>query len=387
MALLLHRKLEPHAYLLLDVARYLACLSVFFGHFLFLFVVRIYGLDHTYYNINGFVGAFYFFSHAIGVMVFFVLSGFLIGYKALAEVHVSQRFDLKDYLQRRVFRIIPPLYCSLVFMLFVLGVIKFFHLFGSESYFLTGDEYNLVTKAKVDVGVILKVLFLVPGNTQVPTNVALWSLSYEFYYYLLFAFILVAVVNKNFKQMFYVSSYVIFLPLIFCLVHHAYIPLFVKVFKLSVVWWAGVLIAYLYLTHRSMLQPLVCFGLALGLFIFVYPLMTRMGDVPLELVGGLVATFLIMGLVNFKFTRAPVKILQKLAQGSFYTYTFYLFHFPLMLLVFSLLGPRILHFHWLAYGVLCFGLLLVTNILSYYLAQVLENRAFWVRLLKINSVL
>ena len=74
---------------MLDVVRYLACVSVFIGHFLFIFIVRIYGLEGTFYHPNVLVGAGYFFSHAIAVMVFFVLSGFLIGAQVFSEVHVT----------------------------------------------------------------------------------------------------------------------------------------------------------------------------------------------------------------------------------------------------------------------------------------------------------
>jgi hypothetical protein len=61
ISVVLSRKVETHSYMLLDVARYLACISVFIGHFFFIFIVRVYGLRGTYYSQNVYIGAAYFF--------------------------------------------------------------------------------------------------------------------------------------------------------------------------------------------------------------------------------------------------------------------------------------------------------------------------------------
>jgi peptidoglycan/LPS O-acetylase OafA/YrhL len=115
-------------------------------------------------------------------MVFFVLSSFLIGYKAFHEVEATRRFDLKDYLEKRVLRIIPPLYFALVLLLLIYALIKFFHLFGVPSYRLPQDLYVLTERASVTWQMMLKCILLVPGDTDIPMNVALWSLSYEVLY-------------------------------------------------------------------------------------------------------------------------------------------------------------------------------------------------------------
>jgi peptidoglycan/LPS O-acetylase OafA/YrhL len=374
--------MDPHAYLLLDVVRYLACVSVFVGHFLFIFIVRIYGLDRTFYHPNVVVSAGYFFSHAIAVMVFFVMSGFLIGSQVFSEVHATQRFDVWAYLKKRILRIVPPLYFAVVLTLIVCVVIRGLHLFGSESYFLTDDLYVLTPKASLTVLEVLKVLLLVPGDTELNMDMALWSLSYEFYYYALFAMVFVVYVNKSRKQLMCLSGYVLLLPLLFMCLNHQYIVMYLKVWALGLVWLWGVGIAYVYLTHKRVLSPRLSLIISGLVFIGIYPFAWHLGDVGVELCGGVVAGFLMLFLVNFKFKKTPPRILRTLARGSFYTYTLYLVHFPLMLLAFSLLGTRILTFNWVDFTILFLVLFVVINVLSCYLARALENRDFWLKLFR-----
>lgn len=383
MNILPHRKMDAHAYLLLDVVRYLACVSVFFGHFLFIFIVRIYGLGGTFYNHDAWIGAGYFFSHAIGVMLFFVLSGFLIASQVFSEVQMTQRFDLLAYLKKRMLRILPPLYFALLLTLIVYVIVRGLHLFGSESYFLTQDLYVLVPKASLPGFDVLKVLLLLPGDTEINMNKPLWSLSYEFYYYLLFALIFVVFVNKSRKQAMSLALYLFVLPLLFVCWHHQYFFMYLKVWALGLVWLSGVGIAYLYVKHKRLLNPRVSLLIAAFVLIFVYPFSLFSGsDIIIELCGGVVASFFMLFLLNVKFKKAPPRVLQILARGSFYTYTLYLIHFPLMLLAFSLLGTRVLHFDFMDFSLFFLVLFLVISVLSYYLAQVLENREFWLRLFR-----
>ena len=182
-------------------------------------------------------------------------------------------------------------------------------------------------------------------------------------------------VNKNFKQMAYLSLYVILLPLVFLWINpRAYAPMFAEVLILALVWVLGVYIAYLYLFHKRMPSQSVNLLMLFFVFVFIYPFATQQGDIVVELVGGIVAGFLILYLVNFKFKKPPAKILRLLARGSFFTYTFYLIHFPILLLTFSCLGERLLAFHWSEFLGLAVGLFLGITVISYYLAKVLENR-------------
>lgn len=372
---------QKHTFMLLDVARYLSCVSVFVAHFMFIFVVRLYGLNRTYYDKNMYISAFYYSAHALAVMVFFVLSGFLIGRQALQEIKLNDHFAMRDYLTKRILRIIPPLYFAILFTLMLYALIKALHLFGSQSYHLANDLYVITAKAQLTASMLLKCALLVPGDTSLSMNGALWSLSYEFYYYLFFAWVLAWVANKNLVELAYLSIYVIALPLFFMLHDPNYVAKFFEVLILGLVWLAGVGIAHLQLEQKQILSQKAIIYLGLLVLIFVYPLATHMGDVIVELSGGLFAALLIMYLVNFKFTHVPPKFLNYLARGSFYTYTLYLLNFPLMLFTFSILGREILKFRWPQYLALFIALFILANYACYYLAQSLENRKFWGMLL------
>lgn len=67
---------------------------------------------------------------AIGVMVFFVLSGFLIAYSIANNLTKNkfERFSAKKYFKSRLRRLYPPLIFSQVLVLLVFGVLNFFEL-------------------------------------------------------------------------------------------------------------------------------------------------------------------------------------------------------------------------------------------------------------------
>ncbi len=99
------------------------------------------------------------------VMMFFVLSGFLVGGLALQRIN-DGTFKLKDYAIDRFTRIYLPLIPALLLT------------FGMQ-YYLSGD-YNLT-----HIGAALLSLQGVVTGETIPENEALWSLSYEVWFYIL----------------------------------------------------------------------------------------------------------------------------------------------------------------------------------------------------------
>ncbi|SHE23223.1 Exopolysaccharide production protein ExoZ [methanotrophic endosymbiont of Bathymodiolus puteoserpentis (Logatchev)] len=103
----------------------------------------------------------------IGVDLFFVLSGYLI-YGMLIQKHRP----FKNYLLRRVQRIYPTF--TVVFVIYL--VLSFF--FVSESKIPSGWDRGLIF--------VLQNYLLMPGLFDVNAIITVaWSLSYEFFYYLL----------------------------------------------------------------------------------------------------------------------------------------------------------------------------------------------------------
>ena len=106
----------------------------------------------------------------IGVDLFFVLSGFLVGGLLMAEVRRSGSFDYKRFLVRRGFKIYPAFY----FMLAVTLVV----------WWRWGAESGLRIKAS---NVVAEALFV--QNYKGPIWQQDWSLAVEEHFYLLLPFV------------------------------------------------------------------------------------------------------------------------------------------------------------------------------------------------------
>jgi peptidoglycan/LPS O-acetylase OafA/YrhL len=134
------------------------------------------------------------------VVVFFVLSGFFVGGSALRGM-AEGMWTWKDYLLRRFTRLwvvlIPAL--ALTWLLDGLGT----HLFSGIASIYTGPagQYEVLPNlaAYLTPTVLLGNLLFLQG-ILVPTfgtNEPLWSLSYEFWYYIAFPFLAIALAAKS----------------------------------------------------------------------------------------------------------------------------------------------------------------------------------------------
>ena len=124
------------------------------------------------------------------VMVFFVLSGFFIGWSVIGSMR-SGRWSWPGYLVRRLTRLGIVLLPALLLTAFwdLAGIA----LFGAHSAYLGGRPGDAVLTFRVidylSPQVFLGNLFFLQGIDHIPTfgsNAPLWSLSYEFWYYMLF---------------------------------------------------------------------------------------------------------------------------------------------------------------------------------------------------------
>ena len=134
------------------------------------------------------------------VMVFFVLSGLLVGGSVL-KLMKNNKWSWKGYLLKRMTRLwivlIPALLLGAI--LDHLGM----HIFSNpHSIYRAPSEQTLVVgdlSSKYSPKIMLgNVAFL--QNIRVPTagsNVALWSLANEFWYYIAFPFLLLALTGKR----------------------------------------------------------------------------------------------------------------------------------------------------------------------------------------------
>jgi len=175
---------KPAPYLWLDLIRGVSALAVFTGH------LRVLCIADTPVHELNIVGKFIFFITGFGhiaVMIFFVLSGFLI-IKSIVQSAERNKFTIKNYAINRLSRLWMVLIPCLVigFILDKVGLSNF-----GDSLVYQGNYPSFPlpdTTYKLSAAVFAGNLFFMQ-TILVPTfgtNGPLWSLCNEFWYYVIF---------------------------------------------------------------------------------------------------------------------------------------------------------------------------------------------------------
>lgn len=142
-----------------DTWRFLAVGLVILSHVLLLRHVRLWGVDDGARDIG-----------YLGVLIFFFVSGYVVGRVALAELSQTGRFSTRAFYVRRAFRILPPLALYLVTCLAL-----------SLSGLIALNAWDLVPAALFQCNAML---FDCGWHVSM-----LWSLAFEEHFYLLFPLI------------------------------------------------------------------------------------------------------------------------------------------------------------------------------------------------------
>ncbi|RZK68260.1 MAG: acyltransferase [Pedobacter sp.] len=175
---------KPAPYLWLDLIRGVSALAVFTGH------LRVLCIEDTPVDQLNILGKFIFFITGFGhiaVMIFFVLSGFLI-IKSIVQSAEKDKFTVKSYAVNRLSRLWTVLLPALIIG-FVLDKVGLFYYGNSlvyqgdyPSFPLPDLAYKL--SATVFVGNIFFLQTILAPTFG--TNGPLWSLCNEFWYYVIF---------------------------------------------------------------------------------------------------------------------------------------------------------------------------------------------------------
>lgn len=188
----------------LDTVRGLAALAVFIGHGTYMFLgASIY--NQTQAHLGRATAAVN--SHSLvaqthmghqAVIIFFVLSGFFVGGGAVRALRLG-RWSWKSYLLNRFTRLwmvlIPALFLGLV--LDSIGV----RFFGTAPEYarLFAPIVSVDTVGHLGAGTFIGNLFFLQ-RILVPvfgSNGPLWSLSFEFWYYIMFPLLMIGVAVSN----------------------------------------------------------------------------------------------------------------------------------------------------------------------------------------------
>jgi peptidoglycan/LPS O-acetylase OafA/YrhL len=309
-------------YIYLEFIRGFSALLVFLGH-----ARAIMFSDFSKNNTNLFSNFFYFitgFGHQ-SVIVFFVISGFFIA-KSIDNSIELNGFSFKNYFINRISRLYIVLIPALV-----IGAI-----FDVSGLKIFGNSYgNIPNMPGVSPLNQLKFEFFIGNisflqNILVPTfgsNSALWSLTNEFWYYMFYPFLLNILIAKKFIKINKILSIAILGVLL--------ILIFNNILIYFPIWLMGVCAYYLLKIKFSFFN--------LFIFEIVIPLsfLTILGISRFNSINGLLSDYLIGIIfscmvilsVNSNFNLFSNSIIRIVKYFSSISFTLYLFHLPIVLIL------------------------------------------------------
>jgi peptidoglycan/LPS O-acetylase OafA/YrhL len=295
-----------------------------------------------------------------GVTFFFVLSGFVIHYNYAGKLHIhgaAARFDLARYLFRRARRLYPPLLAAmlLTFALDRSGMLEGLPIYaGKTAYPVINGAVHIQHDALTAIG---NLTFLM--HALVPcwgSNGPLWSLHFEWWFYMLYP-VLWMISRRSVP----LAAFCVAIPFALSLPWPVWplpgaaaraVPEF---FSGLLIWCMGAALADV-ATGRTVLR--LGWVAALSPMLVVAPFAaTSEGWVTDTLYGlgfaGLLALCLWLNKRGF-----PLRWLNALKPLGDMSYTLYITHFPILVLLSGWLMSRApggilpMHFGWLAAGAL-----------------------------------
>ncbi|MDP9052705.1 MAG: acyltransferase [Acidobacteriota bacterium] len=330
-----HRRVLPAYSLHLDLVRGLAALLVFVGH------LRLIITGHTgaASASNGVGAILHHPANATGlghasVVIFFVLSGYLVGGSVLRDLG-RNAFSWSKYAVRRLSR----LWTVLIPCLLIGGSIDYLtsRWFANTQVFVSGEFTQELHgfPGVLDFVKYLSFLQSIDRLTTKPfgTNVALWSLSAEFWYYVLFPLLAAGILSRSRTKLFRVSLAVLTACLMWFLGKSLmqYFPL----------WLCGVAAYLAPMKIPARIQKALIAGLVLQFCMVLYFCRAHEVD-PLaaDVFIALSFTCLLYALLH-RLESAGSSVYARIAHGlSFPSYTLYASHIPICIFLAAFFEAR-----------------------------------------------
>ena len=251
------------------------------------------------------------------VTVFFVLSGFFI-HKSLSKAFQYEE-GWKRFLISRFDRIAPP-FIACIFLTVLLWTLSPY-LFSTQSYkFITPTAREAYSIDGLWVTILFLNGFLAP---TLSSNGPLWSLTYEIWYYLLFLLFFKFIDNTRLLA---TVSIVIFILTLLS-------PLFLIYGSM---WLIGVIVSILHANNKLFEKRIsLHWLLTLALYIFTIAVDSsyeKYISLIFSLMFGLSFSLQLISIINFNNVKAPKMLI---FLGDF-SYSLYVFHFPILLFVYGI---------------------------------------------------
>jgi peptidoglycan/LPS O-acetylase OafA/YrhL len=319
------RPLSPLASAHLDLIRGLAAWVVMWDHSRSLFFVSYEQLEA-----RSSIFKFLYFITGFGhesVMVFFVLSGFLISSSVLGKKS-SGAWKWREYGIDRLSRLWVVLIPGLLLgLLWDEAGSHFFANTGLYTRLLEG--FGVIAQNRIGVGAFLGNLFFLQGilSPQFGSNVPLWSLANEFWYYVLFPLGLIGWISWRRKAL---RTFGISLALF------VMVAVFVgrSIFESFSIWLMGTVLVVAYSKFGICRRTwATAYFVASALLLCVWLTIERTGhlnDLRGDIVMGILFTFFLFGVLQMDFG-AQSPVYERLAQWlAGFSYSLYVLHFPLL---------------------------------------------------------
>lgn len=276
------------------------------------------------------------------VIIFFVLSGYLIGKSVIRNMD-QQRWDWKDYLLHRLTRLWIVLIPALVLggLLDTIGIHS-----GLAPLLYAGKVPNHMlgnVAANLTVRAFLTNLLFLQGRLGggFGSNGPLWSLTNEFWYYILFPCALLSLNRSSIwgKRIAYGT--------LFCAIA---VLIRWPVFVLFPIWLAGAALA----RWKTPVVPRRFRVLILVLYVPVFfgIAKSHLSQIPADYLLALATVPLMWTLLSYRLPAAPSLWTRLSRRSAAFSYTLYVVHVPLVVLFTAALAhdhrwiPTLPHFGW-----------------------------------------
>lgn len=172
--------------------RGVAAAVVLFSHVVQLHFLRFIGLNTPLHQVSSITSEY-------AVVVFFILSGYLITHTLEANIERNGKLRLDVYAVARIARLYPPFLYAIVVSLAVFLIMDTFGLPGrADPLSLAGDLYAARDIVHLSLDEIKQALFMLQGMLEI--NGPLWSLYMEAKLYVLFACALALIGDRGIVQ-------------------------------------------------------------------------------------------------------------------------------------------------------------------------------------------
>jgi peptidoglycan/LPS O-acetylase OafA/YrhL len=333
---------------LMDALRGVSAMIVACVHAFQVFVLPYFGVGSPSHVLTSLAA-----THA--VTVFFIVSGFMIYISTLRHRNADGSFQSAKFAEARILRIYPPFIAAIALTVFVYIAIHFMGLHGSESFRLGGELIVARESATLEWSALPSTFFLLYGAVPFappPPNMdgPLWTLGYEWWFYIL-VFLSARLWNG--------WSFSTFFPLaaVIGMLLFARNTLFLW---FLLIWLSGFWLGHIYVNGQLFAGAFwrkiaaVAFGSLIAMFILgdghlisdlLNPFDTSSAQKMMVVVG--VFFTLAVSILVRRATSSGLRIPKLISSLARFSYTFYVIHYPLLLLAFSLLHPLLHNHGWL----------------------------------------